>query len=82
MKISYSVYSLIGRLYSKRGIVVADYLETRDFLKALRNCEDFLRQHNDEMCEIIMTRTDYDLKGRAFNIAKFRTSVNMEGLEQ
>ena len=80
----YVVYSLIAKVYGKKGVLVADYFETPDYLRALEAFDRMLTQGKLNqydfagMCEVILTKTQYDSDGKAVLSKQFKARVNEE----
>lgn len=78
----YVVYSLIAKVYGKEGVVVADYFETPDYLMALEVYDDMIAVARANgygfagMCDVIMTETRYDSKGKAIKSNQYKTHVH------
>ena len=78
----YAVYSLIAKVYGKEGVIVADYFETPDYLKALEVYDDMIAVARANgygfagMCDVVMTETRYDSKGKVVKSNQFKTHVH------
>ena len=78
----YAVYSLIAKVYGKEGVIVADYFETPDYLKALEVYDDMIAVARANgygfagMCDIVLTETRYDSNGKAVKSNQFKTHVH------
>ena len=78
----YAVYSLIAKVYGKEGVIVADYFETPDFLRALEEYDDMIAMARANgygfagMCDIVLTETRYDSKGKVVKSNQFKTHVH------
>ena len=78
----YVVYSLIAKVYGKEGVVVADYFETPDYLRALEEFDDMLAMARANgygfagMCDVILTETRYDGSGKAIKSNQFKAHVH------
>ena len=78
----YDVYSLIAKVYGKEGVIVADYFETPDYLKALEVYDDMIAVARANgygfagMCDIVLTETRYDSNGKAVKSNQFKTHVH------
>ena len=78
----YFVYSLIAKVYGKEGVVVADYFETPDYLMALEVYDDMIAEARANgygfagMCDIVLTETRYDSKGKVVKSNQFKTHVH------
>ena len=76
------VYSLIAKVYGKEGVVVADYFETPDYLRALEEFDDMLAMARANgygfagMCDIVLTETRYDSDGKAVKSNQFKAHVH------
>ena len=80
------VYSLIAKVYGKEGVVVADYFETPDYLRALEEFDDMLAMAKANgygfagMCDVVLTETRYDTDGKVVKSNQFKAHVhNREG---
>ena len=78
----YAVYSLIAKVYGKEGVIVADYFETPDYLRALEVYDDMIAVARANgygfagMCDIVLTETRYDSKGKVVKSNQFKTHVH------
>ena len=78
----YAVYSLITKVYGKEGVIVADYFETPDYLRALEEYDDMIAVARANgygfagMCDVILTETRYDSKGKVVKSNQFKTHVH------
>ena len=78
----YAVYSLIAKVYGKEGVIVADYFETPDYLMALEVYDDMIAVARANgygfagMCDIVLTETRYDSKGKVVKSNQFKTHVH------
>ena len=83
-KMPYVIYSLIAKVYGKKGVLLADYFETPDYLRALEAFDDMLTKgkHNQYdfagMCEVTLTKTRYDSNGKVVKSNQFKACVNEE----
>lgn len=77
-------YTLIVKVYGEKGVVVADYFETRNYHKALETFDDMLteaRYNNFGFagnCEVIFTKTMYDSDDKALGSDQFKVHVHGE----
>ena len=77
-------YSLTAKVYSKSGLIDADYFETSEYVRALERFDRMLVEAMDTqfsfavMCEVIMTETQYDSDGKAVKSKHFKFCVNEE----
>ena len=78
----YVVYSLTAKVYGKEGVIVADYFETPDYLMALEVYDDMIAVARANgygfagMCDIVLTETRYDSKGKMVKSNQFKTHVH------
>ena len=78
----YAVYSLIAKVYGKEGVIVADYFETPDYSMALEVYDDMIAVARANgygfagMCDIVLTETRYDSKGKVVKSNQFKTHVH------
>ena len=78
------VYSLIAKVYGKKGVIVADYFETPNYFRALEAFDDMLNEAKDNqfgfagMCEVTLTQTLYDENGKAVKSYHYKARVNEE----
>ena len=78
----YVVYSLIAKVYGKEGVIVADYFETPDFLRAEEEFDDMIAMARANgygfagMCDVVLTETRYDSKGNVIKSNQFKTHVH------
>ena len=78
----YVVYSLTTKVYGKEGVIVADYFETPDYLMALEVYDDMIAVARANgygfagMCDIVLTETRYDSKGKMVKSNQFKTHVH------
>ena len=78
----YAVYSLVAKVYGKEGVIVADYFETPDYLRALEVYDDMIAVARANgygfagMCDIVLTETRYDSKGKVVKSNQFKTHVH------
>lgn len=78
----YAVYSLIAKVYGKEGVIVADYFDTPDYLMALEVYDDMIAVARANgygfagMCDIVLTETRYDSRGKVVKINQFKTHVH------
>ena len=78
----YAVYSLIAKVYGKEGVVVADYFETPDYLRALEVFDDMIAVARANgygfagMCDVVLTETRYDSNGKMVKSNQFKSHVH------
>ena len=78
----YAVYSLIAKVYGKEGVIVADYFETPDYLRALEKFDDMLAMAKTNgygfagMCDVVLTETRYDANGKVVKSNQFKAHVH------
>ena len=78
----YAVYSLTAKVYGNEGVIVADYFETPDFLRALEEYDDMIAVARANgygfagMCDVVLTETRYDSKGKVVKSNQFKTHVH------
>ena len=78
----YAVYSLIAKVYGKEGVVVADYFETPDYLRALEEFDDMIAVARANgygfagMCDVVLTETRYDSNGKMVKSNQFKAHVH------
>ena len=78
----YAVYSLIAKVYDKERVVVADYFETPDYLRALEEFDDMIAVARANgygfagMCEVVLTETRYDSNGKMVKSNQFKAHVH------
>lgn len=76
------VYSLTAKVYGKEGVIVADYFETPDYLRALEVFDDMIAVARANgygfagMCDIILTGTRYDANGKVVKSEQFKAHVH------
>lgn len=76
------IYSLIAKVYGKEGVIVADYFETPDYLRALEEFDDMLAMAKangygfDGMCDVVLTETRYDGSGKVIKSNQFKAHVH------
>ena len=81
---AYIVYSLTARVYGKEGIMFVDYFKTPDYHKALETLDDMLTEANANnygfagICEVVMTKTQYDSNDKAVKSNYYKVRVNRE----
>ena len=82
----YVVYSLIAKVYGNEGVIVADYFETPDYLRALEEFDEMLAMAEANgygfagMCDVVLTETRYDSNGKVVKSNQFKAHVhNREG---
>lgn len=82
------VYSLIAKVYGNEGIIVADYFETRNYLKSLEAFVNMLTEAKDnqygyaaDMCEVILTKTQYDANDKVVKNEQFKVHVHGEEID-
>ena len=78
----YAVYSLIAKVYGNEGVVVADYFETPDYLRALEEFDDMIAVARANgygfagMCDVVLTETRYDSNGKMVKSNQFKCHVH------
>ena len=78
----YAVYSLIAKVYGKEGVIVADYFETPDYLRALEEFDDMIAVARANgygfagICDVVLTETRYDSKGKIVKSNQFKAHVH------
>ena len=78
----YVVYSLIAKVYGTEGVIVADYFETPDYLRALEEFDDMIAMARANgygfagMCDVVLTETRYDSNGKVVKSNQFKTHVH------
>ena len=78
----YVVYSLIAKVYGTEGVIVADYFETPDYLRALEEFDDMIAMARANgygfagMCDVVLTETRYDSKGNVVKSNQFKAHVH------
>ena len=78
----YAVYSLIAKVYGKEGVIVADYFETPDYLRALEEFDDMIAVARANgygfagMCDVVLTETRYDANGKVVKSNQFKAHVH------
>ena len=76
------VYSLIAKVYGKEGVIVADYFETPDYLRALEEFDDMVAMARANgygfagMCDVVLTETRYDGSGKVIKSNQFKAHVH------
>ena len=87
-KAHYAKYSLIVKVYGNEGIIVADYFETGNYLKSLEAFVNMLTEakanqygYAADMCEVILTKTQYDDNDKVVKNEQFKVHVHGEEVE-
>ena len=75
-------YILIAKVYDKERVVVADYFETPDYLRAFEEFDDMIAVARANgygfagMCEVVLTETRYDSNGKMVKSNQFKAHVH------
>lgn len=87
-KAHYAKYSLIVKVYGNEGIIVADYFETHNYLKSLEAFVNMLTEAKAnqygfaaDMCEVILTKTQYDENDKVVKNEQFKVHVHREEID-
>lgn len=87
-KAHYAKYSLIAKVYGNEGIIIADYFETCNYLKSLEAFVKMLTEAKDnqygfaaDMCEVILTKTQYDENDNVVKNEQFKIHVHGEEID-
>ena len=87
-KAHYDKYSLIAKIYGNEGIIVADYFETCNYLKSIEAFVNMLTEAKDnqygyaaDMCEVILTKTQYDENDKVVKNEQIKVHVRGEEVE-
>lgn len=87
-KAHYAKYSLIVKVYGNEGIIVADYFETHNYLKSLEAFINMLTEakanqygYAADMCEVILTKTQYDENDKVVKNEQFKVHVHGEEVD-
>lgn len=85
--IPYIVYSLTAKVYGEKGIIVADYFETRNYRSALETFDDMITEARVNQfgfagsCEIIFTKTFYGFDGKVTGSDQIKVHVHGEEVD-
>ena len=87
-KAQYAKYSLIVKVYGNEGIIVADYFETCNYLKSLEAFVNMIAEakanqygYAADMCEVMLTKTQYDENDKVVKNEQFKVHVHGEELD-
>ena len=87
-KAHYDKYSLIVKVHGNEGIIVADYFETHNYLKSLEAFVNMLTEAKDnqygyaaDMCEVILTKTQYDSNDKVVKNEQIKVHVRGEEVD-